>query len=64
MGEDALLVRQIEAKCREKAVKKMEAAKAALKFIEDKKIAEQIAKEKMRQDLIDNGIDPDNPNEL
>jgi len=64
MGEDALLVRQIEAKCREKAVKKVEAAKAALKIIEDKKIAEQTAKEKVRQDLIDNGIDPDNPNEL
>jgi len=64
LGEDALLVRQIEAQCREKAIKKVEVAKAATKLIEDKKIADKIAKEKVRQDLIDNGIDPDNPNEL
>jgi len=64
MGEDALLVRQIEEKCRQEAIKKMEAAKAAAKLIEDKKIAEQIAKEKARQDLIDHGFNPDNPNEL
>ena len=64
MGEDALLVRQIEEKCRQEAIKKQESVKAAVKLIEDKKIAELIAKEKARQDLIDNGLDPDNPNEL
>jgi hypothetical protein len=64
MGEDALLVKQIEEKCRQEALKKVESAKAAAKLIEDKKIAEQIAKEKARQDLIDNGFNPDNPNEL
>jgi hypothetical protein len=64
MGEDALLVRQIEEKCRQEAIKKVESAKAAAKIIEDKRIAEVKAKEKMRQDLIDNGLDPDNPNEL
>jgi len=46
MGEDALLVRQIEEKCRQEAIKKVETAKAAAKLIEDKKIAEQVAKEK------------------
>ena len=64
MGEDALLVRQIEEKCRQEAIKKVESVKAAAKLIEDKKIAELIAKEKVRQDLIDNGFDPDNLNEL
>jgi len=64
MGEDALLVRQIKEKCRQEAIRKVEAAKAAVKLIEDKRIAEELAKEKARQNLIDNGIDPDNPNEL
>jgi hypothetical protein len=64
MGEDALLVRQIEEKCRQEAIKKRESVKAAAKLIEDKKRAELIAKEKARQDLIDNGLDPNNPNEL
>lgn len=57
LGEDAHFVRQIEEDCRRKAVEKFNAAN---KIIEDKRIA----KETERQKLIDNGIDPDNPNAL